>query len=950
MCSSSSRVVWWARCRSSQCLLGYLRFGDRGESDVRGGLCCASAARHVERRCEQSSQRPLQTPILRSSTSTTAMGSGDRVHWRRRFRARLIHSHLILGSILYLRITTMHFQAIHCTSVLQSDGSYVSLLKIDLTTQCYVGTHLHSSLFVWPMLFVYSVGFPLLCFWLLYRSFHGTALSMAQSRPLPSDPKPSSSSCEPSTSSRFPFPPAARHPHGKPSSGSSISNSSIEMGRQDVTALVPAAGSGNEKRTLVAASQLLSVNQSQPQSKLQSQAMSLFTATATGRQLSRGQSTGTSDEHTTGGAALIEMYATRGLPRTSTDTATGPRSPQHSTATLIPSAAAANDNRHRSPTEVAVALAWTTFSQAQWRAVSESTKELYRQLGKDSERLETFGYVYRQLRGELYYFRLLFFATSFGFAAVSVLPTDPTLRLFLTGVFLVFDLFTTSALLPFETWWRNVLSVAMSWVTVVQLFVMLALVQLGLSTAGSSSVDLGHSSTAQSDSSHLSSALTGDSNAAAQYEIYLGVELIVAMLAVGYVHREKVRAALHRLRQPHRSPTVSTWRLLCGRVSGWAAAMRGGGWSRVTRFDVRPRQLSSDSQRQKQHCRPTVVVADEEALAMVVLEKVQQMRQEEDDEQAAEESGMEGEDSYPGAVEDNSNTPQQSDHAHFSHSRQSTSSSEQRLYLSPFSSTRRLHQPHAAQAESRLSVDSAVAEVEAEAEEATAALQIDIGSGSSGLGAGRVSEPLLSHSLPRLTLPLVDNADSASSDGAQSAPATAIPAAVAAAAANVSTSPRYAISPRHGRTYAVSCQPNGPTSIARYSPRRSPASPASPASRQQPTPLAQSSGALHSPPPLSPLRAAATSSLAAPTPASSSSNSSSSSTSNTGSSSSSTLSPLSSRTRAIRSRAAARATQPVRPNNDGTRVVVTPRAKATGLEMGSARGQLHSTHNRVFSS
>ena len=42
-----------------------------------------------------------------------------------------------------------------------------------MTTQCYVGAHLYSSFFIWPMVFFYSVGFPLLCFHLLYRNFNG---------------------------------------------------------------------------------------------------------------------------------------------------------------------------------------------------------------------------------------------------------------------------------------------------------------------------------------------------------------------------------------------------------------------------------------------------------------------------------------------------------------------------------------------------------------------------------------------------------------------------------------------------------------------------------------------------------------------------------------------------------------------------------------------------------
>ena len=195
-----------------------------------------------------------------------------------------------------------------------------------------------------------------------------------------------------------------------------------------------------------------------------------------------------------------------------------------------------------------------------------------RQLGKDMKRQEMLGYMYRQLKGELYYFRLLFFVTSFGFAAVSVLPSDPTLRLFLTGVFLATDLFITCSLTPFETWRRNVLTSVVSLFGVVQIFVMLALVELGTSSGDGSSVDLGHSTMAEQQSGNPSSSLTGANDEATRYELYFGIILIMDVLGVAYVHRKTILSALRWLRDTLQ-PTAHR---LYGRCVSAAVAARDG--------------------------------------------------------------------------------------------------------------------------------------------------------------------------------------------------------------------------------------------------------------------------------------------------------------------------------------------------------------------------------------
>ena len=697
------------------------------------------------------SHQLCQSELELESTAATRPTVTNSLSWRWRFRARVIHSHLILGSILYLRLTTMGFQAINCTHVLQSDGQYELLLQIDMTTRCYVGTHLYSAFFFIPTLVVFSVGFPLLCFWLLYRSFHGSVLTTVQ-------PQPLSSISE------------------SPTNGASVIRTTagnerprelgVEMSKMNISALETGSSSPASSTLPLLAKQYVRAHSPSSQPLL-------FPRTPTGYLTSR------TGEQPSSRTISNELQPTR------SPTSDTSWSSQHPAST--PSATAASrvghHRRHRTASEAAAAFV-STLTSAQWRKVSDSTRQLYRQMGRDTRRQETFGYIYRQLKGELYFFRLLFFATSFGFAAVSVLPANPTLRLFLTGVFLVFDLFTTSALLPFETWWRNVLSVVLSWLTVVQMFVMLALVQLGLSADGSSSVDLGHSTTAQQDSSDPNSSLTGDSNAAGRYELYLGIEIICAMAAVGYVHRETVKLAMCWLRDR----LVSGWRLLCESVRGWARRMseRVSGWmdwlrglTRVLRFDGRPR-LAVEGQRDS-----PMVVSDEAELAMVVLGAVQRLRQE-DDRRSSVKRELDV-NAGPRAAE-GSWVREHFDYIRFNTPRQSGSRSLSRGGRSqqpkPTSSTSRANQQHRLQTYSSLSSESSLGEPEANAVR-----------NSSPAGNGTATQPVLGAPLPNLILP---------SDGTDEG------------AINVAVSPFNAVDSVWDATYVISPRRRRTNNISRH--------------------------------------------------------------------------------------------------------------------------------------
>ena len=93
------------------------------------------------------------------------------------FRARLIHSHLILGSILYLRLTAAAFQGVHCTDVPTESDGVLSVLEVDMTTLCYQGAHLWTAMILaWPLITFYSVGFPFFSAWLLYSRMRQAVL------------------------------------------------------------------------------------------------------------------------------------------------------------------------------------------------------------------------------------------------------------------------------------------------------------------------------------------------------------------------------------------------------------------------------------------------------------------------------------------------------------------------------------------------------------------------------------------------------------------------------------------------------------------------------------------------------------------------------------------------------------------------------------------------------
>ena len=129
------------------------------------------------------------TNSIPSKIAPLVVQSLRRLPLRDRFIARLIHAHLILGSAVYLRVTTMTLQALQCRDVvLQQDAQPTSVLAIDLTTHCYTGEHLITAvLAIWPVMFLYCIGFPLLTAVILYRNFHRAAKRALSSTSAASD-------------------------------------------------------------------------------------------------------------------------------------------------------------------------------------------------------------------------------------------------------------------------------------------------------------------------------------------------------------------------------------------------------------------------------------------------------------------------------------------------------------------------------------------------------------------------------------------------------------------------------------------------------------------------------------------------------------------------------------------------------------------------------------------
>ena len=439
--------------------------------------------------------------------------------WRSRFRARLIHSQLILCSVLYLRLSILTLTALQCKTVqLDSDGSLESVLSIDLSTRCYEGAHLATVvLLVWPTLFLFCLGFPLLSAWLLFRSFHRTA-----HRQLASTAQQSQLSVDKSVMR------------------GSVRSTPLQT---DCSVNDQWLGSSSGITSPVAVSTPASpLGSARSQSGRSWPTRPLLTTIVSSRTNLRIRPSQSS-------AATTPRSAPPAAPGLSAAAIRRPLTPA-AFASWSPSESQAEPSQYRmlySPTAAASPNSSALARDSQTKAVRTSVVELsplkrmLRQLGADSVRQEQYGYLFRQLKGECYYFRLLFLCTSFGFASASVLPASPTLRLFLTGFCFLADQLIVLLFTPFQRPSRNLLSAGLSLVGVAQCLVMLGLVQLGLSDGTSGQLSLGHSTDGQSATTHPSDALTGVSHVAAEYELVLGMAWLASIVVLAAVHRRSIR-------------------------------------------------------------------------------------------------------------------------------------------------------------------------------------------------------------------------------------------------------------------------------------------------------------------------------------------------------------------------------------------------------------------------
>ena len=579
-------------------------------SVVRALLAVRSSPRHKRQSSLTTPMRESGVELAAISGSATARkeralslhpaAAGASGWWH--FRARVTHSHLILGSIMYLRLTTLELQALNCTTVVQRDGSILQVLKVDLSTVCYQGAHQQAMFVVWPVLLLYCVGFPLLCCVLLYRSFHSVAKAAVQQsrqskllhhsssnaslsyRPPRSHHKLNSSVSRMSelemtrtTHSRSVLvsPPSVVSPTGAHVRSASPSLRLPMMWGSPtslVRGLTPPSrgGSSPSPRSVVPLSPALARSPFSSAAVVrEAEEKKSVVVQRSGRPQrveERGEGRADSEPSTVRARRLTRPLRSQpeegaravavedAAAAETEDAVHDPRSlnsdagaSHRRSGSTQPSPVSQLEDEEADEEEEAEVQPLQSVDEAVAEHLAPAdVKAALAELAKDSGRQELLGYMYRQLRGELYYFRIIAFATSFGFACSAVLPDDPILRLLLTGLLFLTDLFAVCSLLPFEVWWKNAVSALTSLVGVVECIALLALVQLGLGSVQGGDLSLGHSKAAQQTSAAPDSALTGANDEAQRFELYLGVALVGDVVAIAVVHRRAVIASYQR--------------------------------------------------------------------------------------------------------------------------------------------------------------------------------------------------------------------------------------------------------------------------------------------------------------------------------------------------------------------------------------------------------------------
>lgn len=80
---------------------------------------------------------------------------------------RVYLAFVLLCSAAFLQITIRNLQGVHC---IKRGESGTLTLSIEAQTECYTGEHGRMVWMAWLLLFVYCIGFPVVCGWLMFKA------------------------------------------------------------------------------------------------------------------------------------------------------------------------------------------------------------------------------------------------------------------------------------------------------------------------------------------------------------------------------------------------------------------------------------------------------------------------------------------------------------------------------------------------------------------------------------------------------------------------------------------------------------------------------------------------------------------------------------------------------------------------------------------------------------
>lgn len=78
-----------------------------------------------------------------------------------------------------------------------------------------------------------------------------------------------------------------------------------------------------------------------------------------------------------------------------------------------------------------------------------------------AEGLQQYGYLLRNVKISVWWFRLLSIPTQFALAVQTVIVSDVSIRIFIAALFFVINVCATGIILPYSNWWQNALQVGL---------------------------------------------------------------------------------------------------------------------------------------------------------------------------------------------------------------------------------------------------------------------------------------------------------------------------------------------------------------------------------------------------------------------------------------------------------------------------------------------------------